>query len=149
MGTMATSDGMFIDTNVFVYARFPASPWHSDALALLESVSFDNELRCISRQIIREYLASVSRPMPWADALSRQFALDDVKLMVSNHTMLEDGPAVTRRLIQICRQTPVGGRQVHDANIVATMLAHGERRLLTFNVAHFRRFSDQIDIFSA
>jgi len=25
------------------------------------------------------------------------------------------------------------GRQIHDANIIATMIAYGERRLLTFN----------------
>ena len=28
----------------------------------------------------------------------------------------------------------------------ATMLAHGERRLLTFNTADFRRFGDRIDL---
>jgi predicted nucleic acid-binding protein len=37
-------------------------------------------------------------------------------------------------------------RQVHDANIVATMLAHGERRLLTFNDAVFRRFAPLIEV---
>jgi predicted nucleic acid-binding protein len=35
---------------------------------------------------------------------------------------------------------------VHDANIVATMLAYGETRLLTFNEADFRRFSSMIEI---
>ena len=35
---------------------------------------------------------------------------------------------------------PSAGKKVHDANIVATMLAHGIRHLLTFNVADFRRF---------
>jgi predicted nucleic acid-binding protein len=30
---------------------------------------------------------------------------------------------------------------VHDANIVATMEAHGLRRLLTFSEADFRRFA--------
>ena len=38
------------------------------------------------------------------------------------------------------------GRQVHDANIVATMLAHGENRLLTFNGADFRRFVRLIEV---
>lgn len=40
----------------------------------------------------------------------------------------------------------MGGKQVHDANIVATMLAHGERRLLTFNIRDFRRFSAHIEL---
>ena len=35
-----------------------------------------------------------------------------------------------------------GGRQVHDANIVA----HGERRLLTFNEADFRRFTSLVEV---
>lgn len=40
----------------------------------------------------------------------------------------------------------VAGRQVHDANRVATMLARGITRLLTFNVGDFDRFSDVITI---
>ena len=41
---------------------------------------------------------------------------------------------------------PRWGRQIHDANIVATKLAYGERRLLTVNVADFRRYADRIEI---
>jgi hypothetical protein len=29
-----------------------------------------------------------------------------------------------RKLLELCRTGPVAGRQLHDANIVATMLAH-------------------------
>ena len=36
--------------------------------------------------------------------------------------------------------------QIHDANIVATMLAYGEGRLLTFNTADFRRYGDRIEL---
>ena len=39
-----------------------------------------------------------------------------------------------------------GGKQVHDANIVATMIAHGETRLLTFNESDFRRFGSLIEV---
>jgi predicted nucleic acid-binding protein len=47
--------------------------------------------------------------------------------------------------LRISRRIDVGGKQIHDANIVATMLAYGERRLLTFNVADFRRYVDHIE----
>ena len=60
--------------------------------------------------------------------------------------VLEDGPQVTDLLARLCRDIPMGGKQVHDANIVATMLAYGERRLLTFNVRDFRRFAAHIEI---
>ena len=50
------------------------------------------------------------------------------------------------QLIMLSRRYSFAGRQVHDANIVATMLAHGERRLLTFNIADFRRFARLIEV---
>ena len=62
------------------------------------------------------------------------------KRLVGTYEILEDGPVVTDRLVSLCREVPVGGRQIHDANIVATMLAYGERRLLTFNMADFYRY---------
>jgi len=37
-------------------------------------------------------------------------------------------------------------KQIHDANIAATMLAHGERRLLTLNVKDFRRYGERIEL---
>ncbi len=100
----------------------------------------------ISRQIIREYLAVVTRPQAWSPPLSMTDALDDVLWMLNTFQILSDGPAVTNRLITLCREVPVGGRQIHDANIVATMLAHGERRLLTFNAADFRRYGSRIEL---
>jgi hypothetical protein len=39
----------------------------------------------------------------------------------------------------LSRQFAFAGRQVRDANIVATMIAHGEHRLLTFNTKDFER----------
>jgi predicted nucleic acid-binding protein len=47
---------------------------------------------------------------------------------------------------ELCRRYSFGGRQVHDANVVATILAHGELRLLTFNEADFRRFAGLIEV---
>ncbi len=38
------------------------------------------------------------------------------------------------------------GKQIHDANIVATMLVYGERRLLTFNADDFRRYGDRLEL---
>ena len=49
-------------------------------------------------------------------------------------------------LAVLCREVPVAGKQIHDANIAATMLAHGERRLLTLNVKDFRRYGERIEL---
>ena len=69
--------------------------------------------------------------------------------MVANFDVLEDSAQVTDTLISLCREVSVSGRQIHDANIVATMLAHGERRLLTFNTTDFRRYGDRIELVSS
>ena len=76
-------------------------------------------------------------------------ALDDIGRLNRVFEVLEDGPRVTEALVTLCRDVEVGGRQVHDANIVATMLAHGERRLLTFNGADFRRYEQRIELVTA
>ncbi len=137
---------MFVDTNVLVNARFIETPDHEAARASLESAIEKPEALRISRQILREYLVVVTRPQAWPVAISRDDALDDLNRFAAAFEVLEDGPVVTDRLIALCRQTPVGGKQIHDANIVATMLAYGERRLLTFNTADFRRYADRIEL---
>ena len=123
---------MFIDTNVLVNSRIPGAPHHEAARAGQERAFQDREPLKISRQVIREYLAVVTRPQTWPVAITREEALEDVSRLTNISQILEDGPAVTELLVELCREVPAGGRQIHDANIVATMLARGERRLLTF-----------------
>ena len=43
---------------------------------------------------------------------------------------------------ELVTQHSVKGKQVHDARLVAAMLRHGISHLLTFNVAHFARYSE-------
>lgn len=137
---------MFIDTNVLVYSRIPNSPHHDVARARLKRASQDTEPLRVSRQVMREYLSVVTRPQTWAAAIARDEALDDVERLARSFEILEDGPVVTETLIALCREVPVGGMQFHDANIVATMLAHGEHRLLTFDTGDFRRYGDRIEL---
>ena len=73
-------------------------------------------------------------------------ALKDATRLISSFTVLEDGPNVMAVLIALCREVPLAGKQIHDANIAATMLAHGERRLLTLNARDFRRFGRRIEL---
>lgn len=40
--------------------------------------------------------------------------------MADNQSIAEDGPLVTERLFELLGRIPTGGRQIHEANIVAT-----------------------------
>ena len=137
---------MFIDTNVLVYASMLESPDHHVARARLKWASHQPEPLRISRQVVREYLAVVTRPQAWPVSITREDALNAVQRFVNTFQVLEDGPFVTKTLISLCREVVVAGKHIHDANIVATMLAHGERKLLTFNTADFRRYGDRIEL---
>ncbi len=137
---------MFIDTNVLVNSRVPGAPHHDAARAGLERAFRDPEPLMINRQVIREYLSVVTRPQTWPVAITREEALEDVSRLTGSFQVLEDGPMVTELLVELCREIPAGGRQIHDANIVATMLARGERRLLTFNAADFLRYGERIEL---
>lgn len=134
-----------VDTNVLVYSTAAGAPFQDRARAVLALSATDDPLS-VSRQILREYLAVMTRQQAWGRALSPSEAIADTFQFIRRFTVLEDGPAVWDQLLNLSRRYSFGGRQVHDANIVATMLAHGERRLLTFNGADFRRFASLIDV---
>ena len=137
---------MFIDTNVFVSARNNQAAAGTSARSVLARVQQSGEALCLSRQVMREYLSAVTRPQTWWAPLPMSEALKDISWLGSAFEVLEDGPRVTEMLAELCRDVPVAGKQIHDTNIVATMLAHGERRLLTFNATDFRRYGERIEV---
>ena len=137
---------MFVDTNVLIYSRIREAPDYAAARSSLEAAFAGREPLRISRQVLREYLAVITRPQTWTLPLGREEAVEDILRLASVFEVMEDGPAVTDQLAALCREFPVGGSQVHDANIVATMLAYGEHHLLTFNTEDFRRYGSRIEL---
>ena len=137
---------MFVDTNVLVAARFVTAPAHVTACRCLDRAGNSEEPLHISRQIVREYLVVVTRPQTWSGSLTMGDALKDAMRLLSSFAVLEDGPNVMAVLTTLCREVPVAGKQIHDANIAATMLAHGERRLLTLNAKDFQRYEKRIEL---
>jgi toxin-antitoxin system PIN domain toxin len=140
-----TTEGSFVDTNVLVYAAANSAPFHDRARAALIRLAATERLS-ISRQILREYVAVMTRQQTWGKPLSLAEAIADTTALTNRFDVLEDGPAVWDELCALSRKYAFAGRQVHDANIAATMLAHGERRLLTFNTGDFQRFGTLIEL---
>ena len=78
-------------------------------------------------------------------SLNQAEAPGDVARVNNSRALLEDRPEVSRVLTASCHAVPVAGNQVHDVDVAATMLAHGKRRLLTFNQRDIRRYGDRTD----
>jgi predicted nucleic acid-binding protein len=142
----AAPEPVFVDTNVLVYAAIPAFPLHVDAKTRLTGLEANGAPLWISRQTLREYLSALSRPSTYTPPIPMTSLIADVSTLLSRFQVVEDGPAVTSALLTILAAVTCGGKQVYDANIVATMTTRSIRRLLTHNVSDFVRFSTWVDI---
>ena len=137
---------VFVDTNVLLYASRPKANEHARSQAALSRMRQDGAPLWLSRQVFREYLAAATRPQASGPALPMAAAIADVQGFQAAFNVAEGGPNVLDRLLQLLAAHPGGGKQVHDANLVATMLEHRIHRLLTFNAADFRRFDPLIEV---
>jgi predicted nucleic acid-binding protein len=145
MATMAGSR-IFVDTNVLVYAAVLQSPFHTEARnAIARQQDAGTEL-WISRQVVREYLATLSRPQTFSIPHPADVLIADVLRFMESFSIAEDSSAVTARLLELMARIPIGGRQVHDANIVATMLSYDIGAILTHNAADYNRFAGLITV---
>lgn len=100
----------------------------------------------ISRQVIREYCSVLSRSQTYARPLSPQNIAHQVKTFETSYYIADENAETTAQLLKLMLSVPVGGKQIHDANIVATMLVYGVRDLYTLNIADFERFLPYITL---
>ena len=63
---MKDVENLFVDTNVLVHAMVVESPWHERARSALKSAVEHGRRLWISRQVIREYAAVMSRPQSFS-----------------------------------------------------------------------------------
>lgn len=145
---MATpsGDSVFVDTNVLVYATIAESPFHEAARMKLHELQTSGKVLCASNQVLREYLACLTRPGFFPEPPARDEVLDCVEELRERYTILPDDSLVATRLIRLLREIDCSGRQVHDANIVATMLTANVTTLLTENLKDFRRFETYVSL---
>ncbi len=145
MATMA-ADAIFIDTNVLVYAAIESAPLHSTALRAMKRHSAPEAPSWVSRQIIREYLCVLTRPQSFSPPLPAAIVAKQARHIAQRFRVAEDSPRVTERLLALLGQFSIGGKRIHDANIVATMLTREIPALLTHNTKDFEVFAGLITI---
>ncbi len=137
---------IFIDTNILVYANLTQSPFHDKAVAHLREFEKTGLDLYISRQVLREYLAVMTRPGVLTEEIPVSSLIQDVRGFEAGLIVVDDEPVVTTKLLEIIEQYSVAGKQIHDANIVAAMLVHEIPALLTHNTADFIRYQGIITI---
>ena len=136
----------FVDTNILLRAFHNQMELHTEAKALIEKMWDDDVELWISRQVIREYLVQVTHPRTFAQPLSLEQIMLQVQSIQSLFHIADETQAVTTQLLTLLRNYPTQGKQVHDANLVATMLVNGIDTLLTINVDDLKRFEPTIKL---
>ena len=137
---------IFLDTNVLVFSTAVRAPLHQTARQAIQEQHAAGAEVWISRQVLREYLATLSRSQTFSNPQPPDILVADVRSFINQFFIAEDSAQVTERLLDLIRQGPIGGKQIHDANIVATMLTYNIPNLLTNNVEEFKRFSHLITV---
>lgn len=145
---MAPTPGsiVFVDTNILIYSSFPGTPFYGAARARLSGLESNGMLFWTSRQVLREFLASTTRhgavvPPPTLDAL-----IQAVRQFEAEFEIADEDAAVTAVLLDLLKSRKVQGKQIHDANIVATMRRYGVPSLLTHNTADFTKYVPEINL---
>ena len=146
---MATpaADRAVLDTNVLLTATDEGRPGHTHALTALNSWPAAGVVLYTSGQILREYLVVATRPVSGNGlGLDREHAIGNVRALRARLQTLAEDLRVSDRLVDLLDDVRCTGSQIHDANIVATMLVHGIETLVTANVTDFRRFDRHISL---
>ena len=132
---------LFIDTNVLLTATDELRSQHREAQRLITESGPHGLHLAASGQILREYLVVATRPRE-ANGLGLKVgdAVANVNEFLRHLHLYEENEEVSRRLRGLALVHGLHGRRLHDANIVATMSAHGIRAVVTQNDADFAPF---------
>ena len=116
---------------------------HREAQHLLAGSGHRGLHLAASGQILREYLVVATRPL---DVNGLGFGMRDAAINVSEFFrcmhLYDETEGVARRLRELCVRHDLHGKRIHDANVVATMTAHGIRVLVTQNSDDFAAFQE-------
>lgn len=138
---------VFVDTNVLLSATAPFRILHQAALAVLNEWPNQGIILAVSTQVLREYLSVATRPAEINGlGLGTDDALANVAAFRGRMRLLVESEAVWDRLRTLIATYGCVGKQIHDANVVATALTSGITVLVTANTGDFTRLASEIEV---
>ena len=134
---------IFFDTNIFLRLTDENSSQHEIA-ARATAVLFAQGATCyFAPQSMVEFWAVASRPVSVNGlGLSLLQVEDKVNEFLDEYELLEENPSIFTNWQNLATKYQVVGKQVHDTKLVATMLTHNIKTILTLNTNDFLRFSE-------
>jgi toxin-antitoxin system PIN domain toxin len=144
---MKVADRLLLDTNVLLAATDEGRVEHARARAAVDEWPAAGTTLYTSGQVLREYLSVGTRPVAQNGlGLAQPDAVANVRALRLRLRLLAETDKVSDRLLDLLSEVECRGKQVHDANLVATMLTHGVDTVVTMNVADFGRFNEHVRV---
>ena len=79
--TTGAAEDTFVDTNVVVYASVAESPFHAQAVAAIERCREGSSEVWVSRQVLREFLATLSRPQVFGGPIAPHVLASQIRFL--------------------------------------------------------------------
>ena len=138
------ADRALLDTNILVYALYDHSPQHHPSRALLTRRPGPRRGPVRSRSIDGGVLRRRHQPRRVTPAKDHAEALAaiDALLTLPGLALLPTPPDLVSRWMRLLRHHPVTAHHIFDVQLMATMLANGIRRIITFNRDDFLGYPD-------
>ncbi len=132
----------FVDANVLVYAALKDDSRHEVSKDLLKDAR--RGVLHLSPQILAEFYSTVTSPKRVTEPYSPLEAIEFIETLLSYEhvVVLPISQDVPSRWISLLKIAEVRGPHVFDLQIAATMLAHGLRKLVTYNGQDFKNVSE-------
>jgi len=133
----------FLDTNILVrydINDLPESPLIYQAIT---SLIDQQAVFWISPQVMREYCRTLTYPT-FPTPYTMPQAVARLRKLIIWINIADETRAVSLGLLTLLENVPIAGKQVHDANIVATMQSLDITQLITLNIDDFKRFVPRI-----
>ncbi|HEX6493888.1 MAG TPA: PIN domain-containing protein [Acidobacteriaceae bacterium] len=136
-----------LDTNILVRITKSQSSAYPEVAGAVNELLSSGVRLFYTHQNVAELWNVMTRPVN-ANGLGLGPEQADAEVRAIERFMgfLPEGDLAYQYWRQLLVQYKVRGVQVHDARLVATMLANSFRHILTLNIAHFARFTEIIAI---
>lgn len=133
---------VLVDTSVLVRSADSNDPDYSLSIQSQLALRSQGEELVLARQVLYEYWAVATRPTS-SDGLgfSTADARRDIEDFKARYTVHADPEALLDTWLNLVAGGQVAGKPSHDARLVAFMDCLKIPTVLTFNTAHFARFS--------
>ena len=130
-----------VDTNLLLRSLQPEHAQYDTATTAISTLLTSQGVLAIVPQVAAEFWNVCTRPQEANGlGLSSDQAAHRLAAFERTFTLYRDVPGIYGHWRRLLAQYDVKGKQVHDARLVAAMMAHGLTHILTFNIRDFERY---------